>query len=68
MIIEDERDVNEIDFNYDAIDESPLSMSNQRSTDLAQFIQTHYRIRDRETHSKLQADLVEHLWNVHGVE
>ena len=29
------------------------------------FINNHLRIRDRETHSMLQADLVEHLWQLH---
>ncbi|XP_020257992.1 putative nuclease HARBI1 [Asparagus officinalis] len=67
MIIEDERDINQCDFNYDAIDESPtISLSRERTPQLIEFIQAHHRIRDRQTHSQLQADLIEHLWQRHG--
>ena len=67
MIVEDERNVNVVDFNYDAIDESPLpSMSHNYTSELYTFINRHRLIRDRDTHSKLQADLIEHLWTVHG--
>ncbi|KAF8394244.1 hypothetical protein HHK36_020451 [Tetracentron sinense] len=68
MIVEDERDVNGAeDFNYDAIDESPHApMSHERTTELMEFIRGIHRIRDRGTHSQLQSDLVEHLWQRHG--
>ncbi|XP_028051460.1 uncharacterized protein LOC114256074 [Camellia sinensis] len=68
MIVEDERDVNgSEDFNYDAIDGSSQEpVSHVHTPELMEFIQNHHRIRDKETHSRLQADLVEHLWQVHG--
>ncbi|CAL5402850.1 unnamed protein product [Camellia sinensis] len=67
MIVEDERNEQNIDCNYDAIDETlPPAVSHERTPELYDFIQNHHRIRDRQTHSKLQADLVEHLWHLHG--
>ncbi|KAF8400427.1 hypothetical protein HHK36_013725 [Tetracentron sinense] len=68
MIVEDERDFNGAkDFNYDAIDESPHApVSHERTTELMEFIRGIHRIRDRGTHSQLQSDLVEHLWQRHG--
>ncbi|XP_020250885.1 uncharacterized protein LOC109828265 [Asparagus officinalis] len=62
-----ERDINQCDFNYDAIDESPtISLSRERTPQFLEIIQAHHRIRDRQTHSQLQADLIEHLWQHHG--
>ncbi|XP_028082412.1 uncharacterized protein LOC114283734 [Camellia sinensis] len=66
MIVEDERDANGIDFNYDTISESLPLVSHERTPKLFEFIQNHRRIRDRGTHSKLKQDLVEHLWTLHG--
>ncbi|CAL5413495.1 unnamed protein product [Camellia sinensis] len=67
MIVEDERNEKNIDCNYDAIEESlPLVVSHERTPELYEFIQNHHHIRDRQTHSQLQADLVEHLWHLHG--
>ena len=67
MIVEDERNEQNIDCNYEAIDETlPPAVSHERTPELYDFIQNHHRIRDRQTHSKLQADLVEHLWHLHG--
>ena len=68
MIVEDERDNNEMDFSYDASDEIPTpTLISEWSSELLQFIHTQHRIRDRDTHSILQTDLVEHLWNMHGM-
>ena len=68
MIVEDERDNNEMDFSYDASDGIPTpTLISERSSELLQFIHTQHRIRDRDTHSILQTDLVEHLWNMHGI-
>ena len=62
MIVEDERNEQNIDCNYDAIEESlRLAVSHERAPELYEFIQNHHYIRDRQTHSQLQADLVEHL-------
>ena len=61
MIVEDERNANELDFTYDTMDESPTTVViPERSSELLQFINTQHCIRDKEIHSKLQADLVEH--------
>ena len=67
MIVEDERNANELDFTYDTMDESPTAVViPERSSELLQFINTQHCIRDKEIHSKLQADLVKHQWNMHG--
>lgn len=68
MIIEDERELVGLDYDYDTTDKSPppATVSHERTTELCEFIQMHRRIRDRETHSQLQVDLVEHLWELHG--
>ncbi|KAK1587792.1 hypothetical protein Q3G72_016851 [Acer saccharum] len=60
-------DDDHIDFNYDVADETPtVSVSHEHTPELHEFIQNHHRIRDRQTHSQLQSDLVEHLWQQHG--
>ncbi|XP_050211747.1 uncharacterized protein LOC126661908 [Mercurialis annua] len=65
--IEDERDVQNIDYNYDSFDVIPeISVSPERSTELLEFVQCHRRIRDRDTHFQLQQDLIEHIWKTHG--
>ena len=67
MIVEDERNANELDFTYDTMDERPTAtVIPERSSELLKFINTQHCIRDKEIHSKLQADLVEHQWNMHG--
>ncbi|KAI8538373.1 hypothetical protein RHMOL_Rhmol09G0097800 [Rhododendron molle] len=68
MIIEDERDYNgATDLNYDPLEHTPLvEVSHERTTDLVEFIQRNHLIRDRGTHSQLQADLIEHLWQMYG--
>ena len=68
MIIKDERDDNGVkDFNYDQIVDSPhVTVLQERTTELREFIQCHHNIRDRQTHSHLQSDLVEHLWQLHS--
>ena len=68
MIIEDERHGDQPDFNYDVIEENqPIHVSHERTRELYEFIRTHHQIRDWQTHSQLQADLVKHLWQKHGV-
>ena len=68
MIVEDERENNEMDFSYDALNGIPtLTLISEWSSELLQFIHTQHRIRDRDTHSILQTNLVEHLWNMHGM-
>ncbi|KAF8399162.1 hypothetical protein HHK36_015027 [Tetracentron sinense] len=65
MIVEDERDVYMHDLNYDVIDEN-TTVSHERAVELSQFFQNHRCIQDRGIHSQLQADLVEHLWQLQG--
>ena len=67
MIIEDECDANGAeDFDYEQVLESiPTTVSHKPTEEFSQFtafIVTHEKIRNRETHSELQSDLVEHLW------
>ncbi|RWR76326.1 putative nuclease HARBI1 [Cinnamomum micranthum f. kanehirae] len=64
MIIEYERDQS-LPPNYDAREGecSDLSVSRDHTAEFQDFIQNHLRIRDKRTHSQLQADLVEHLWH-----
>ena len=69
MIIENERDPNGVqqDDDYDQVLENiPTPVSREFTIEIQNFIQSHIRIRDRETHSQLQTDLVVHLWQLHG--
>ncbi|RWR74579.1 putative nuclease HARBI1 [Cinnamomum micranthum f. kanehirae] len=67
MIIEDERDQS-LPPNYDTREGecSDLPVSLNHTAEFQDFIQNHLRIRDKRTHSQLQADLVEHLWHFQG--
>ena len=65
MFIEDEGDIDNIDF--DGSDANPpLEVSHSYTPELADFMQIHYQIRDSATHSQLQSNLIEHLWERHG--
>ena len=66
MIIEDERDKAEaVDFDYEQIDEiSCTPMSHEPTNEFSEFIQVHQRIMDKEVHSQLQKNLVDHLWQL----
>ncbi|XP_050290510.1 uncharacterized protein LOC126728769 [Quercus robur] len=68
MIIEDEGDEAEaVDLDYEQIDEiSCTPMSREPTNEFTEFIQVHQCIRDREAHSQLQMNLVEHLWQLQG--
>ncbi|XP_031261670.1 uncharacterized protein LOC116119875 [Pistacia vera] len=67
MIVEDERHVKNLNYNYDAFDVNPdISISHEQTTKLLEFVQCHRRIRDRDIHSQLQQDLIEHIWKLHG--
>ncbi|XP_058222952.1 uncharacterized protein LOC131332670 [Rhododendron vialii] len=67
MIIEDEREDDAQDFEYER-DDGPLPepVSHEHTTELMEFIRRQHVIRNRETHSQLQSDLVEHLWERHS--
>ncbi|XP_038704662.1 putative nuclease HARBI1 [Tripterygium wilfordii] len=69
MIVEDERDHYGINFNYDTIEGyTPPNISHSLIPETMEYVDTYYRIRNRQSHSQLQADLVEHLWQLHGGE
>ena len=65
MVIEDERDIGNNDF--DGSDANPpVEVSHAYTPELEDFMQTHCQIRDSVTHSQLQSDLIELLWERHG--
>ena len=67
MIVEDERDLQNLDYNYEAYDGTPsISISREQTSTLMEFMQFHHRIREKGAHIQLQNDLVEHLWEKHG--
>ncbi|XP_020257836.1 uncharacterized protein LOC109834266 [Asparagus officinalis] len=67
MIVEDERNDDYIDFAYDAAEEAPtISVSHEHTINLCEFIQNHHHIGGMQTHSQLQLDLVENLWQRNG--
>ena len=65
MIVEDERDDNEVvNLDYeqiDGVDNPPMQVSREQSDGFMAYIESYGRIRDREIHSQLQLDLIEHL-------
>ncbi|RWR76319.1 putative nuclease HARBI1 [Cinnamomum micranthum f. kanehirae] len=67
MIVEDECNKS-LPPNYDAREGEccDLAVSRDHTAEFQDFIQNHLRIRDKRTHSQLQADLVEHLWHFKG--
>jgi hypothetical protein len=67
MIVEDEWTNNiEEDFEYEQLNEPLEPVTLGATNDFSEFIRRHHSIRDRETHSQLQLDLVEHLWQLHS--
>ncbi|XP_050249307.1 uncharacterized protein LOC126696663 [Quercus robur] len=68
MIVEDERDDNEVvDLDYeqiDKVDNSPMQVSREQSDGFMAYIKSYGRIRDREIYSQLQLDLIKHLWQL----
>ena len=69
IIIEDERDLQNLDYDYEAYGGTPsISISREQTNTFMEFIQFHHRIRDKSSQIQLQNDLVEHLWERHGEE
>ena len=69
MIVEDERHVRKFDFNYEEFDVIlNILVSHEHTTDLMEFIQQLHHIRDRDIHSQLQHDLIEHIWQIHETD
>ncbi|XP_008680649.2 uncharacterized protein [Zea mays] len=64
MIVEDEGEVDPDGRFQDGGDNA--QPSHDQHPDLDEFIETHRKIRDKETHHQLQQDLVEHLWQHHS--
>ena len=65
MIIDDERAINDNDF--DGSGENPIvQVSHVHTPEFVDFIQTHHQIRSNASHSQLQSDLIEHLWQRYG--
>ncbi|XP_040364443.1 uncharacterized protein LOC112171162 [Rosa chinensis] len=74
MIIEDERveraaqdDLETLARQYAELDMdiNDVMVSRNHTIEFEDFISNHLRIRDKGTHTMLQADLVEHLWQRH---
>ena len=61
MVIEDEGDIGNNDFDGSNAN-LPVEVSHAYTPKLEDFMQTHCQIRDNVTHSQLQSDLIEHLW------
>lgn len=64
MIVEDEGAHNGVeDFEYKQLNESSCEpMSRGPTSKFSEFLQRHRCTTNRETHSQLQLDIVEHLW------
>jgi len=67
MIVEDKQtNTGEEDLEYEQLNE-PLEIVTLGATnDFSEFLRRHHSIKDKETHSQLQLDLVEHLWQLHS--
>ena len=59
MIVED--GVDEKYFRYDVGEK--VTISHDDIPEFDEFIQNYKKIKDKETHTTLQADLIEHLWH-----
>ena len=68
MIVEDERDDNEVvDLDYeqiDGVDNPPIQVSQEQSDGFMTYIQSYECIRDQEIQSQLQSNLIEYLWQL----
>lgn len=71
MIVEDERDsylrAYELDYDQEN-DTNPEPISRYPTTQFVDFRQRHRGIRNTESHSQLQFDLIEHQWMLQGEE
>lgn len=67
MIVEDERDAMDLDFIYDELDENlRVARSHEHTTEFMEFLERYQCIKSEEANSQLQADLMEHLWQIQG--
>ncbi|XP_062193599.1 uncharacterized protein LOC133897015 [Phragmites australis] len=67
MIIEDERPDGDVEHVYEGAGD-PVEPSHTPSPTLEAFAQRYGMITSRQGHHQLREDLVEHLWQFHGVE
>jgi hypothetical protein len=67
MIVEEERDTGRQNYSYEAMGERVI-VERTHAQELSAFIQMHQHIRNRDGHSQLQDNLVEHLWQKFGNE
>ncbi|CAO1940488.1 unnamed protein product [Urochloa humidicola] len=51
--------------NYDDMGER-VTISHNVAPEVDGFIQNYLKIKNKDTHTQLQADLIEHLWQIHG--
>ena len=76
MIVEDERDEHrgQDDYNFDNMGQyvcdyedmgERVTVSHDAAPELDAFIRNYKNIKSKETHTQLQADLIEHLWQNH---
>ncbi|XP_018810345.2 uncharacterized protein LOC108983230 [Juglans regia] len=67
MIIEDERDDSQgLNMEYDQLDDDLPELSRNPTNEFINFIQRHHEIRDSSAHHQLQADLIEHHWQLYS--
>lgn len=70
MIVEDERDSYEVryDLDYDlgSSDNTITRLNHGSIHEFAEVLETNAAIRDRATHRRLKANLVEHIWQRFG--
>ena len=76
MIVEDERDEHrgQYDYNFDNMGQyicdykdmgERVSVSHNEAPELDAFIQNYKKIKNKETHTQVKVDLIEHLWHDH---
>ncbi|KAF5447531.1 hypothetical protein F2P56_033081 [Juglans regia] len=67
MIIEDECDDSQgLNMEYDQLDDDFPELSRNPTNKFINFIQRHHEIRDNSSHHQLQADLIEHHWQIYS--
>jgi hypothetical protein len=64
MIIENERNTDDAsDIKYELNDETLyIQISHEHTLGFPEFIERHVNIRDGQTHSQLQSNLIKHMW------
>ena len=74
IIVEDERDIYAGNFaqlpSYDDVENgiSQPELGEETFVPYERYIQNNIRLRDRQKHRQLQADLVEHIWQFYNTQ